>query len=560
MCRRGLHLGIAGAAQMAIEVTDEGAAGGTVTAIVVVDGGGLGRIERIELDQRRTAIGVAFNIDHREVDFPVATDDLEVETAHREREARVVKAIPQDRMVARQRHAREHAVAHVGGIVVIHAARRMIGVGARPDAATPDHDLVGQRIERGKREHAAGIHGGVVATGVADESGSAELRLLWHERNRQRAQHAIDLDGIRSGRGDVAEEHRIGRGLGRDARSEGRSCIHFRTVTAQVVIQRRTSVDEPLGVGVEHRPIGIEPPERLSIAKAVARNIVQVVGDDAAIGVEIDRPRVGEDTTIEIGQRGHVGTHGHIPGRHQRCRYAWIGNVGGIGLIAAGCGREAHAVDARARRHVPAGSEAVGHGRSEIGAVGAGQLLRAIGDGAASCLRGAAEVRGCRDRLVATGTERLRVVDEDITAVAAVARAEQDDFARLRIHVQELALARDASIQTVAEIHHATVAGGPWARRRMKGARPFGQRRATRAQTQQDRQGGQGRQRACAAQHQAGWRRMCCRHSGCSARPAKSAAQYGGIPVQAAHDAPLPRHRRVGGIGWRYGGHVQTPE
>ena len=166
------------AAQMAIELADQRSVCRRVAAIVEVDGRGL--LQRaIELGQRRATARVGFDVDHREMDLAIATDDAELVVADGERVSVVVEAVPQDRVAAAQGDAGEHAVEHVRRVEV--------------DAVAADDDLVRERVERREREHAAARDGRGVAADVADEARAAQLRRQRRERDREGGEHAVDF-------------------------------------------------------------------------------------------------------------------------------------------------------------------------------------------------------------------------------------------------------------------------------------------------------------------------------------------------------------------------------
>ncbi len=202
---------------MPVELANRAVVGSEVTAVVEVDRGGFGGIEAVELGQGGTAASVVLHVDHREVDFTVAPDDLEVVIANRERVAAVVQAIPEHGMVARQGHAGHRAIADVGRVVVVEAVGRRIASAGR---AAPDDDFVGEGIEGGEGEHAARGHRRVGSAHVADEGRHGELRLQRNLRYRKGCEHAIDLAGVRPRGRDIAEKHRIGRAFGRHAGAE----------------------------------------------------------------------------------------------------------------------------------------------------------------------------------------------------------------------------------------------------------------------------------------------------------------------------------------------------
>ena len=459
--RSGLSDRAGGTTEVSIEDPNDGRVRGAIAAIVVVDREGICRLEAVELLQRRPAVGVALHVQHREMDLAVAAIDTEVVAAGRERHRVVVQAVPQHGVAAAEGGAGEHAVVDIGRVEI--------------DAIEADDDLVGQGVEGVEGEHAAGRHGGLVAAKVADELRIAQLRLQRCRGNRQGRQNLVDLHGIRAALGHIAEEDRVLRRLGGDARTEGRAGGHGLVISAHIAIQRGARVDETLRVGVEGGAIGVETTEGLPIAEAVGGNVAERIVQHPTVVLEIDRPGVGEHARVEVGQRTGVGADGHVPCRHSvTVKYPRSGNECVVGpATAGGCG-EAHAIDAGSRRGVEARIEAVGDGLTEVSTIGASEFGRAAGDSAAPGLVAAGEVGSAWNGFVAAGPERLRVVDEDVAAVAAVARAQQDHLTGLGVDVEKLPGANHAGVDRVAHVHNAAVTGGAITRGRMQGASAFG--------------------------------------------------------------------------------------
>ena len=274
------------ATQMTVQLADQRAACGPVTAVIEVNRAVL---RTVELDQRRTTILVAFQIDDREMDLAIAPQNAVFVLPHRKRVAHVVHAIPKHGMAAGVGDSGQHAVERRRGVIV------------NPIAA--DHDLIGECVDRVEREHTPCGLSGRMAGCVADECRVGQLRYGRNLGNAKCIEDAVDLYSVWSCRRDIVEENGEIRACRLDAGGKARSLIYRDIVATHVAVQGCTvGIQKPGAVGEKCCRVGIRAAENLPVAVTVTGDVVKVVvhAPAGAVGTGTHHPGIGEQPAIDV--------------------------------------------------------------------------------------------------------------------------------------------------------------------------------------------------------------------------------------------------------------------